>query len=198
MGIFQALIRCMELVSITQSCPTLCGSMDYSPPGSSIHGILQARILEWVAIPFCRGSSWPRDRTQVSCIGVRFFTIWATREALWSYFAFTINSSSVLGEGFGQLFGVYSALPSPIAGLLAIALDLTPSVSSTFWNFGYHNRPRCAAVRTVWKVQVPRSWARSRLTGRMLLAPLCAPNSSHFAIPSGLLAALFRYSLLFR
>ena len=47
---------------------------------SSVHGILQARILDWVAIPFSRGSSWPRDRTHVSCIAGRFFTIWATRE----------------------------------------------------------------------------------------------------------------------
>ena len=47
----------------------------------SVHGILQARILEWIAIPFSRGSSWPSDRTQVSHIIGRFFTIWATREA---------------------------------------------------------------------------------------------------------------------
>ena len=60
---------------------TLCDPMDCSPPGSSVHGILQARILEWVAISFSRGSSQPRDRTQVSCIAGRFFTIWATREA---------------------------------------------------------------------------------------------------------------------
>ena len=50
-------------------------------PGSSVHGILQARILEWVAIPFPRGSSQPRDRIQISLIAGRFFTIWATREA---------------------------------------------------------------------------------------------------------------------
>jgi len=49
--------------------------MDYSPPGSSVHGILQAKIVEWVAIPFSGGSSWPRDYTQVSCIAGRFFTI---------------------------------------------------------------------------------------------------------------------------
>ena len=54
--------------------------MDYSPPGSSIYGILQARVLEWVAICFSRGSSRPRDRTWVSCIVGRRFTIWATRE----------------------------------------------------------------------------------------------------------------------
>ena len=54
--------------------------MDCSPPGSLVHGIFQAWILEWVAIPFSRGSSWPRDRTQVSCIVSRCFTVWATRE----------------------------------------------------------------------------------------------------------------------
>ena len=51
--------------------------MDRSLPGSSVHGILQARILEWVTIPFFRGSSWIRDQTRVSCIAGRFFTFWA-------------------------------------------------------------------------------------------------------------------------
>ena len=66
---------------VTQSCPTLCDPKDCSLPGSSICGILQARILEWVAISFSRGSSQPRDRTRLSCIAGRRFTIWATREA---------------------------------------------------------------------------------------------------------------------
>ena len=56
--------------------------MDCGPPESSVHGILQAGILEWVAIPFSRGSSQPRDRTQVSCAAGRFFAVWATRGAL--------------------------------------------------------------------------------------------------------------------
>ena len=55
--------------------------MDCSPPGSSVHGILQARVLEWVAIPFSMGSSQARDQTRVSCIAGTFFTVWATREA---------------------------------------------------------------------------------------------------------------------
>ena len=59
---------------VAQSRPTLCDPMGCSPPSSSVHGILQARILEWVAIPFSRGSPQPRDRTQVSCIAGRFFT----------------------------------------------------------------------------------------------------------------------------
>ena len=50
-------------VLITQLCPTLCNPTDYSPPGSSVHSILQAKILEWIAIPFSRGSSEPRDQT---------------------------------------------------------------------------------------------------------------------------------------
>ena len=72
-------------VKVAQSCATLCNPMYCSPPGSSIHGILQARILEWVAISFSRGFSSPRDPTQVSHIAGGFFTIWAIREALFPY-----------------------------------------------------------------------------------------------------------------
>ena len=72
-----------------QSCPTLCSPMDYSLPCSFIHWILQARILEWVAIPFSRGLSWCRDQTQVSSIAGSFFSIWATRVQ---------NSTCVLGS----------------------------------------------------------------------------------------------------
>ena len=64
-----------------QSCPTLCDPVDYSLPGSSLHGILQARVLEWVAIAFSRGSSRPRDQTRVSRIPGSRFNLWATREA---------------------------------------------------------------------------------------------------------------------
>ena len=73
--------HCMLKVLVAQSCLTLCDLMDYSWPGSSVHRILQARILEWVAIPFSRRFSWPRDWTQVSCTASRLLTIWATREA---------------------------------------------------------------------------------------------------------------------
>ena len=57
--------------------------MDCSPPGSCVHGILQARILKWVAISFSRGSARPRDQTWVTCITSKFFTIWATTESLY-------------------------------------------------------------------------------------------------------------------
>ena len=66
---------------VAQSCPTLCDPMDCSLPGFSVRGIFQATVLEWVAISFSRGSSRPRNRTQVSRIAGRRFTLWTTREA---------------------------------------------------------------------------------------------------------------------
>jgi len=75
---FISILLCTSVkVKVVQSCPTLCDPMDYT-----VHGILQARILEWVAFPFSRGSSQPRDQTRVSHIAGKFFTSWALREAL--------------------------------------------------------------------------------------------------------------------
>ena len=69
---------------VAQPYPTLCNPMDCSLPGSSVHGIFQAIILEWIPISFSRGSSRPRDRTQVSRLVDRRFPVWATREVhLW-------------------------------------------------------------------------------------------------------------------
>ena len=74
----------IKIISVSrQSCSTLCDSMDCSLPSSSVHGISQARALEWIAIPFSREFSRSRNQTQVSCIVGKFFTIWAP-----SYFLF--------------------------------------------------------------------------------------------------------------
>ena len=67
---------------VTQSCPTLWNPVDCSLSGSSVHGVFQARVLEWIAISFSRGSSRPRNRTRISRIAGRCFTVWATGEAL--------------------------------------------------------------------------------------------------------------------
>ena len=83
--------------SVTQSCPILCDHMNCSSPGLFVHGILQVRIIEWIAIPFCKGSFWLGDWTQVSCTAGRFFTIWATREAPGSLFCSHNYGNSVLG-----------------------------------------------------------------------------------------------------
>ena len=73
-------------VLVAKSRLTLCNPRTGSPPGSSVHEILRARILEWAAIPFSRGSSQHKNQTRVSCIAGRVFTAWATREAPWVQF----------------------------------------------------------------------------------------------------------------
>ena len=89
-------------VLVAQLCPTHCDPMGWGLPGSSIHGIFQARILEWLAIPFSRGSSWPRDRTPVSHIVGRHFTIWATMFPLYSY-----------KKNFNMIIGAEAAMSWP-------------------------------------------------------------------------------------
>ena len=69
------------------SCQTLCNSMYCSPPGSSVHGIILVRILEWVAVSFSRGSPQPRDWICLSCIGRQILYHWATREAPWEHYS---------------------------------------------------------------------------------------------------------------
>ena len=76
-------------VLFAQPCLTLCDPMEWGPPGSSVHRISQATILEWVVISFSRGSLWPRSQTWVSwvsCITGGFFTVWATRGALFEVY----------------------------------------------------------------------------------------------------------------
>ena len=94
-GIAQSILCICECVLVAESWPTLWDPMDCSPPGSSVHGILQARILEWVAIPFSR-SSQPRDLSRVSRIAGRFFTLWATNGhnlTLWAFLQLMVPSS---------------------------------------------------------------------------------------------------------
>ena len=81
---------------VSQLCPTLCNPMDCSLPGSSVHGIFQARLLEWAAIAFSRGCSQPRDRIQVSCTADRRLTIWATREALKMWYIYIMDNYSAI------------------------------------------------------------------------------------------------------
>ena len=88
----------LNLCLVAQLCPTLCHPMDCSPPGFSVHGILQARILEWVAIPFSRGSSWSKDWTLVSSIAGEFFIVWVSRKA----------QTLVYVLSKGELFTVFS------------------------------------------------------------------------------------------
>ena len=87
---------------VTQSSLTLCSPMNCSPLGSSVHRILQAIILEWIVIPFSRGSSQPRDQTQVSFIAGRFFTVWATMVGIYKLDLINMFLNSLL---YISLFG---------------------------------------------------------------------------------------------
>ena len=86
----------MVCVLVAQSCLTLCDPMDCKPPDSSGHRILQARILQWVAISFSGGSSWPRDQTLISCIAGGLFITWATRGVLKKWCIDVINTGKIL------------------------------------------------------------------------------------------------------
>ena len=95
---------CEWVSEVIQSCLTLCDPVDCSLPGSSIHGILQARILEWISISFSSRSFGPRDRTWVSCIIGRCFTVWATREAI------ALTRWTFVGKVISLLFNMLSRL----------------------------------------------------------------------------------------
>ena len=128
----QIIIKLMEYThthrrrrsEVAQSSPSVCDPMDCSPPGSSIHGILQARILGWVAISSSRGSSPPRDWTQVSRIVGRCFTLWATREAkvkvkslsrVWLFATRWTAAHQALSMGFSRQ-EYWNGLPFPSPG----------------------------------------------------------------------------------
>ena len=99
---------CLHMLClVAQPCLTLCDLMDCSLPGSSVYRILQIWILEWVAIPFSRDSSWPRDWSWVSCTVGRHFTTWATREVLAN-----IKNQAVSSRAFNHC----NALPQALQG----------------------------------------------------------------------------------
>ena len=127
---------------VARLCPTLCDPMDSSLPGSSIHGIFQARVLKWLAISFSRGSSWPRDWTQVSCIASRCVTIWAPRHT---------NQSSTVWSLLA--LGLMLLLPS-----VSLPLHLTP------WPWHIKHQP-------TWEIWLPQMWhVLSGLCGSMFHA----------------------------
>ena len=107
--------------------------MDCSPPGSSVHGILQARGLEWVTIPFSRGSSPPRDRAQVSRIAGRFCAIWGTRVNGQEGLLMDSRGGVLCGWGPDFLQGGLPALGSPYS-LLCCDLPLMSPCTAVGWN----------------------------------------------------------------
>ena len=129
--------------------------MDCSLPGFSVHGVFQARILEWVAIPFSRGSSWPRDQTQVSCTAGRLFTDWATREArsrIYIHKIFSVVPKSIM----------YIVSSRIIYWVLFLGLALSRMRLENF---------KILLVHNFW-IQVPCSWVCEAAHRWMALAQL--------------------------
>ena len=115
---------------VTQSCPTLCDPMDCSLPGSSVCGIFQAIVLEWVAISFPRGSSQPRDRTRVSCIVDRRFIIWATREVYYNVTTIERTNNVIIHHSISQTFWICYGMSHT---------DIAPSTTAAVSAFLLHH-----------------------------------------------------------
>ena len=135
-------LNCAVLVA--QSHRTLCDPVDCSPPGSAVNGISQARILEWVTIPFSREYSQPRDQTWVSCIADRLSTIWATRKAPLVFLMTFPDRNS----------GVTSSYRQMLAGL-------QPSEGST----------RAGDPVPSWRTHMAGSWCWTQLGAQLGLTP---------------------------
>ena len=140
-------------VLVTQLCLTLCDAMDCGLPGSSVHGILQTRILEGVVIPFSKGSSWPRDWTQVSCIAGGFFTIWATREAPW-YECIPSNlicwnlTPKVMALGDGVLWKWFSSVRL-LSCVRLFATPRTAACQASLSIVNYQSTPKPMSIKSV-------------------------------------------------
>ena len=155
---------------VIQSCPNLCNLTDCSLPVSFVHGILQARILKWVAIPFSRGSSWPRDWIWISCTAGRFFTIWATREAPECYKAlFTFScfggwdlSSTTSGLHSSLLHWKHGVLTTGLPGKIPLWFYLCFISSSVPFFLDSICKWYHIISVFVWLIQYDNLWAHPR------------------------------------
>ena len=144
---------CCEWVSewSRSSCQPLCDSMDCSLPGPSLHGILQARVLEWVAISFSTGSSQPRDQTRVSCIPGRRFNLWATSRSLLIIFFILLFSHSVMSDSLQPHGLQHARLPvlhylpefaqTPIHWVAQMVKNLPAMLETRAWSLDWEDPP---------------------------------------------------------
>ena len=147
--------------------------MDCSPPGSSVYGILQARILEWIAIPISMGSSWPRDQMCISCITGRFFPVWATRGVpLTQYWNMIVVTAAAAAKSLQSCLTLCdpidgSPLGSSVPGTLqARTLEWVAVSFSNAWKWKVKGKSLSHArlLATPWTAayQVPPSMGFSR------------------------------------
>ena len=184
---------------VPQSCLILCDLKDHSPLGSSVYGILQARTLEWVALPFSRGSSWPGDQTQAPCLAGRIFTVWAPREALQivSMLPFTLFPESLLWKFLKEcLFYIFFLKGKNL--LLVLITKILTWLELPFW-FPALVRIITILHATEWN---SHSWCvfhNSFHQSHFLPFPLCSLHCSHSKLlhPMDILPS-FTHLYLFR
>ena len=143
---------------VTQLCLTLCSLRDCSVPGSFVCGILQAGILEWVAIPFSRGSSQPKYRTWVSWIAGRFFTVWATREAQHSHRLWLSVMPFPQCPMLGNLHQRNKAMNTSRLGSNRLCLKRSGETSSKMGNWSWVWRLRRTSPGRTGKKEHSRKW----------------------------------------
>ena len=159
-------MACLLSCEVTQSRLTLCDPMDCSLSGPSLHGIFQAKVLEWIAISFSRGSCWPRNWTWLSRVAGRWFTIWATRDPPGSMAAAAAAAKSL--QSCPTLFDPIDGSPPgfPVPGILQARTLVCVAISfSNAWK---------------WKVKV-KSLSRVRLLATPWTAAYQAPPSMRFS-----------------
>ena len=144
-------------VKVAESCPTLCNPMDYY----TVHGTLQARILEWVAFPFSRGSSQPRDQTEVSCIAGRFFTSWATRDNQEYWSGWPISSPADLPDP-----GIEPGSPALQTDSLPTGLSRKPSRIGKYTTILWIHKVFCEYMKHLI--------GKIKLTVLMIVAHVCS------------------------
>ena len=133
---------CVCVCLVAQSCLTSCIPMDCSPPGSSVHGGLQARTLEWVAMPSSRGSSLPRDRTWVSCISRWVLYHWATYES-------SKDEPMLRSQEFILPWPAFNLIFQVIRSFLTNCSFYFPSflIQGVHWNFSFHVEMQADAIK---------------------------------------------------
>ena len=131
-SIFSSIVSVLWLIVSHSVMSNSLSSQDCSPPGSSVHGIIQTRKLEWVAIPFSRETSQPRDWTQVSYTAGKFFTIWATRKVL--SHSYVNGGSKEIRHLFHKVKYMIGLRPKPVnSDFKAIALSISQYCLQTSW-----------------------------------------------------------------
>ena len=143
-------------VIVTQSCLSLCDPMDCSRPGSSVHGISQARILEWAVISFSMGSSRPRDQTWVSCINRRILYCPSTKEAWTGTFVIFVHISLVKSnhmtkhKSMRQGYGLHLVQWELLQGCVATGM-VCNSITGSYQGIG-NNNPTCHLEPASWSI----------------------------------------------